>query len=351
MQKRLTYIDIAKCIAIIGIISVHIPTGPVLLISETFHVSTFFLLVGIIFSLHEVKEQSFSTEIRKKVRGLMYPYAMLSVCNISMLMILSLIWGKYDILISGINKTLLLRGIGTLWFLPIPFIGEMLFLKIIGVIHNSVVKKIVLPLVLLASVYVLYVPQFGVEQFVSNIDFRNIFSHGLTNWLALLLISVLVCTTIISIGYSFGKSIEKVSNGSRKSNILVIVVFLISLAFDIWLHKYYHCDLHKGTLSPTFVYFGCSILGSVTVIMLSILISQLNNKVSEAFGWFGKNSLIVMVTHKEFFIVHSMYLCTVYFHTNAIITSFFTTILTIIVEVFLVNVVNKTKLRKIFYFK
>ncbi len=353
MQKRLPFIDIAKCIAIVGIISVHIPSGPILSISETFHVSSFFMIVGIILSYREMNNLSLSKEISKKAKGLIYPYFMLSICNICMMLIINLItgWDKYEMLIEGILKTISLRGIGTLWFLPILFFSEVFFICIIKYIHNEFFKKFFLPFVLLVCVYILYLPQMNVEQIVSSVDYRNIFFGDFFCWLLLFIISVIVCTTIISLGYSLGSTIEKISKQTLKLNIKVTVILVISIALDVWLYRYYHCDLHKGKISPALVYFGCSIAGSISVIMLSILLSQLNQKVSKILEWFGRNSLIVMVSHKEFFVVYVMYLCALNLHSNTFFTSLFTTIMTIIAEVIIIYVVNKTWLRKIVYIK
>lgn len=353
MQKRLQFIDITKCIAIIGIISVHIPSGSVLSISETFHVSSFFMIVGIIFSLRDVNNLSLSKEINKKAKGLMFPYFMLSICNICMMLILNLItgWGKNVMLIEGVLKTVSFRGIGTLWFLPVLFFGEILFLCIVKCLRKEILKKFFLPLALLMCLFILYFPQTSVEQYVSCIDYSNIFFGDFSRWILLFFISILACVAIISIGYCLGRTIEKISDQTFKSNIIVALIFIVTITIDIWLHRYYHCDLHKGTLSPILVYLGCSISGSISVIMLSILLPQLNYKVSNALEWFGRNSLIVMATHKEFFIVHVMYLCAINMHTNAFLASLFTTIMTIIVEVVIIYVVNKTVLKKFFYFR
>ena len=254
-------------------------------------------------------------------------------------------------LIEGVLKTISLRGIGTLWFLPVLFMGEILFLFIIKSTQNKILNKVVLTIVLIGILYILYLPQFKFESLVSSINYHEIFFANFHHWLLLLIISVLSCVAIISIGYSLGQTIEKLSKPSIKSNVIVALIFVATLVIDFWLHRYYHCDLHKGILSPVLVYFGCSVVGSISVIMLSILLPQVSCKASKILEWFGKNSLVVMASHKEFYIVHVMYLCALKIQTNDLFTSILTIILTIIVEFFVIYIVNVTVLKKLFYIK
>ena len=128
---RLDVVDIIKGISIIMIVNVHLISGLFFPCGGTFLVIAFFLTAGIVSGLKESwNEMSIGEFFMSRLVRLMYPYLTLSVCYICFHICLNIIRG--DNLINGVIvdstlKTVTLQGVGTLWFLPVLFLGEIIF--------------------------------------------------------------------------------------------------------------------------------------------------------------------------------------------------------------------------------
>ena len=130
MNKRFEYIDILKGFAILCITFLHFEAG--VLPSwlnvwiGTFMISAFYLTSGWVMGLKDDK-MTVKELVYKRLKSLGVPYLCFSGLIILFDIIL-LLWGYYDVMFLGreVYKTIVLRGIGTLWFLPSLFFGELL---------------------------------------------------------------------------------------------------------------------------------------------------------------------------------------------------------------------------------
>ena len=118
-NQREKYLDIMKGIAILMVINVHFPKGTALFKGITFHLSTFFVVAGILINKKKCKK-SFKEFFINKVKSLLYPYLILSIIYIFLIDILI----KQDCVFEDILQTISFSGIGSLWFLPTLFIAE-----------------------------------------------------------------------------------------------------------------------------------------------------------------------------------------------------------------------------------
>ena len=131
MNKRLDYIDILKGLSILCITFLHFEAGVIPSWLNTwigmFMISTFYFTSGWVMGLKEdmitVKEL-----VHKRLRSLGIPYLWFSGLILLFDLVL-LLFGYYDwmFIAREVYKTLTLRGIGTLWFLPSLFFGELIF--------------------------------------------------------------------------------------------------------------------------------------------------------------------------------------------------------------------------------
>lgn len=125
MSKRINYLDVARGVAILGVVLGHIKgisMNQGVQFIYSFNMPVFFIISGMLFFYNQKwRNQSLSSIAIKKIQTLMYPYITFSI--LSMLIEVALnepfMSIKRDIIytISG-------YGILTLWFLPALFGAE-----------------------------------------------------------------------------------------------------------------------------------------------------------------------------------------------------------------------------------
>lgn len=121
VKKRIEELDIAKGLAILGVIMVHIPIEWRLFSRGiNFHLTVFFMVSG--FFLWNRDNSSFSLlqSVSAKTKSLLYPYLMLSIVYCLFVMCIYLIAPNAGIesIFQVIYRTIIGVGVGTLWFLP-----------------------------------------------------------------------------------------------------------------------------------------------------------------------------------------------------------------------------------------
>lgn len=355
---RLSLIDIIKGIAIIMIVNVHLLSGQFFFIGSTYHVIAFFYTAGIIHGLNEKwNVLSLGQFVRQKALRLIYPYITLSVCYIGFHVLLNVIRGETiynDVINDSIFNTLTLRGVGTLWFLPILFISETIFFFLKKKkMNNAVVLIIGLVAVFLAS-YLNLKGICGLKWYGNNSLYGITFNTPLT----LLLASSIACF-FTEIGYIFYKYYLKSlkSEGTHSTyTLLTIIICIISFFIDFILIDKYAGDLHKLDIGNPFIYLICSVSGIVFVTTLSLLIDRFSKYIREFLIYCGKNSLVIMTTHTEYYINSVAYLaitgiCSVIslsFCSKVI--SGLSLLLILIIEMGVIYVVNHTLLKYIYQF-
>ena len=130
-KKRFDYIDATKGVAILCITFLHFEQGviPGWLNAwiGLFMITTFYFTSGWVSGMSN-KPITAKELFNKRIRQLGVPYLWFSL----LIILFDVLWVvlgfmKSDILLRDIYKTIVLRGIGTLWFLPVLFIGEYIF--------------------------------------------------------------------------------------------------------------------------------------------------------------------------------------------------------------------------------
>lgn len=339
MSKRIEYIDIAKCIAILGIICVHLPNGSIINICETFHVVTFFIISGLLNAKKNIGE-SFIVYAKKRSKTLLWPYLMLSICNLFISVILTLKNQEMNILLNDFLKTILFRGIGTLWFFPVLLGGEL----ICGLIYKYFAKryKIFLLWIIINIATILFI-QFNNR--IHCLYFLNI--NELIIWPIEFLTTIVIASSFILLGYLIAPILYSLRNYSKRNSMIGIILFIVFIVLDIIVYPKYNCDLHYLRFDSYVVYLFCSICGSISIILLSILLSYLRTFI-KYFVFLGSNSIIIMCTHKDFFIVYILSLICTKIGLYNIVNSVMTLLLTVIVEIFLIKIINNTQLKYLF---
>lgn len=274
--QRDSAIDILKGWSIIAIMLLHYEHG---LFSETvntwigsFMVSSFYLTAAWILALKPLP--TVREAIPKLWRSLGRPYISFSllICLFSLILCLCKQM-EWEILVRDIYKFLCLRGIGTLWFLPALFFGELLFIFFLR-------QKLPIKFLMLA-----------VSMFYTALYWRWYDCYRETSVIMKIIDAPInelwrICNAWLSISvfFLFAKlcysQIEKLTRWQHLISTFILLVIYTTLIASKLLSTY---ALITGWLGP----IGLLFLAKATKGLF----------INRPFEFFGRNSLVVMAIH------------------------------------------------------
>lgn len=272
---RKEYIDVLKGISIIAIMLLHFEDGifptAVNIWIGSFMISAFYFVSG--WLTYGKKPLTDLELIKKRWKTLGIPYCsftLICFAYYTLLYWLGLMEGK--LILRDIYKTLTLRGIGTLWFLPALFFGEIIFNSFR---KSSAVLKItiILATTFYLSIYSYWDQHYGhINEYYRLIDapFRTL-QNIVSAWY------------VIAAGYYLRIVHEKsIAPLSRIHKLLLALLLLIwyTLAVDGKIQGF-------GSFIP--------IIGPWGLLLICEIFE--NNWFSRFWAFWGRNSLIIMVTH------------------------------------------------------
>lgn len=116
MNKRITWIDVAKGLAILAVIAGHLGCKFINRLVFPWHMPLFFLLAGFFLA-----DEGVLPFIRKKTRALLLPYAITSIAVIIGWMLIGAnnglnVWG---LLKDGVISACMVRGVKCMFFRPL----------------------------------------------------------------------------------------------------------------------------------------------------------------------------------------------------------------------------------------
>lgn len=283
-MKRMEWIDCVKGLAIIFVVLGHIDMGEHFLCSwiYSFHVPLFFMISGILLAVSQEKNESTAVSIflLKKAKQLLYPYAVFSLLAVFYLAVR----GLWDDLIPAVKDTLCLNGYSTLWFLPALFFSECIF----TLIRRSKIPDMAgAALLFLLTVLLSFCNNGVTESLYTGTGYilLNLFNR------------VCIASLFLLAGYH-GYLLSQKSTRLSPGVWIVIGAALFSVNLILsringWV------DLHFSKVNNPFLYYIFAFTGCLSAILLVRLCIR-RNRILE---YFGKNSLIVLVTHLPFPIV------------------------------------------------
>lgn len=277
-MMREKYIDIVKGLSILCITFLHYEEGIlpscVNVFIGSFMITTFYVTAGWVSAMHP-STRTLKELVRKRWKQLGVPYLWWTII-ILMFDCLLLGFGYYDFRYIGteIYKTITLRGIGTLWFLPALFGGEIIWYML----KKRSVWFILLAFVLTLIYLYAYGQIFGgkTEDFYRIIDapFRTI-KNVLQAW---------IC---IAFGFYAYRRLENIL--SKTSSVVKIFTGLAfcSLAFVLANYLPYFLAPLWGIFAP--------LLGPLGWLFLAQVVQKW--RFTDFLSYWGVNSLNLMVTH------------------------------------------------------
>lgn len=282
-SERLKYIDIAKGLAIISIVLLHFSTGfippDINVFIGSYMISMFYVTSGWVNALQK-RQLPFKEFLRKRWSQLGVPYIAWTLIILTFDGILW-VFGYYDIYFVAreLYKSVILRGIGTLWFLPALFGGELLWwwarhghsgLKC-GIITIVVC-------VIIACYGSILGPRDTLQASIVEAPFRVILNVS-NAWIG------------IMAGFCFHRYVFGWIRNRHKI-VVLIVGFLIVLAG--WYCTFWHPFPRIWTL-------GAPVLAPIGLIL--IIIALETSPLLRYFNYWGRNSMALMVTHFSILIV------------------------------------------------
>lgn len=280
--KRLNYIDATKGVAILCITFLHFEQGVIPHWLNTwiglFMITSFYATSGWVTGIND-KPITAKELFKKRIKQLGVPYLWFSI----LIILFDVLWvalGLMEggILLRDIYKTIVLRGIGTLWFLPVLLIGEYIF----TLIKNSkrkwmwVVIGLTVTLLVNYAYNSIWMPIRDTSELYKIIDSpMRPMVQGLYAW------------PIIAIGYLMGKRWGKNITAMNKVKLLSTSALLFVVSFILIIKPPFNIYYINGLLSNT--------LPTIAFICLFAVLAK--GFITSFFTYWGVNSLILMCTH------------------------------------------------------
>ena len=347
-KNHLIYPDIAKGIGIILVVLGHIEyiSLPLRNFIVSFHMPLFFVISGILMNLIQEEKRDLGTTAAKKAKRILLPYVYFSLLDTIVYLIYFYATGRdggFSTIFSYLVNSLTLYGISVLWFLPALYGSELLFLKI----RQSSTK----PLTAVISV-VCSTAAIVLNYFLSSLNNLYGLNMGFAFFrlFAVSILRMLFCSLFISFGYFIFPIIKKVEEiFSRKiftifsfSVILILLCFFTSQLNGI-------TDLHYLIFNNIFLYLIAALSGSSGIIFLSLAFAELpQNFLGKLLVYYGKNSIIIMLTHLDFYILYLAEIGGLHFSkpllgkaTHDTLLSFLSLIFVLLAEFFIIIFVNR----------
>lgn len=298
-KKRIAYLDIARGIGMILVVMGHVEyvNGTLRQFISAFHMPLFFLISGILIWERQEEKRSIGELVKRKLRSIMLPYAVFSVLSFviegSRIAIKQL--DEWDIVFRQLYQSLCLQGVSTLWFLSALFMSELLFIGIRKKTKNSWTITII-------SVIVIVVAVLNRLEKSFYLSHEEILAWGLLHDVLSMLLRNVFCAGFVGAGYYIAKwLLPKLNKTWLVFGVMIVAGLVACLVIPInW-----GVDLRYMNLGKLPLFLAGAIAGTMTILLFSKLLEEVPVKLLKLpLEYYGRNSLIVMVTHMDFRVLY-----------------------------------------------
>ena len=306
-KPRIAYFDIAKGIGMLLVLIGHLQTDTIFSYSPyilslcswifSFHMPLFFMISGMLIACKKEEEKDLTETIRRKFRSIMIPYFWFSLIYIFIVLYSLLITKVVPLstLFVQIWYVLGMYGMNVLWFLPALFAAEVMFAFITQRFRNKNGIFLILVLFIIAMI------ANYVRQYLPN---NSAIYERINEFIITVLRPVFACVYIL-IGYYLFKGLELMKERVTHSNIIELILMPILLILNIYLNTLNRpVDFRSLVLNNYFLYYVCSVCGSVFIILLSRALARIHTSEEKVIAFpfirfCGVNSLIFMAVHNN----------------------------------------------------
>ena len=294
-KKRIKYIDLCKGLGILMVTWGHITDydNPIDTWASSFKMAIFFIAAGYLIRYRDAyKKQTLKSYTIKLLKSLGIPYICFSILSISFRYFSMAM--KHSVNMAAIKSyilaTVTFRGIFALWFLPVLFIGEIIFFCVIkyGTKQLRIMLLFMIPILEILISYCLN----RLEIICSPLIYERI------SFVVLPVCKAFIAVWFLKIGYigcQFCNRIQKLESRFVIGMMFSIInIFLSQINTNVDLN-----NMELGIIPALFFITG--ILGSFGALLV---FEFLEDRISLGIlNYFGKNSLILMCTQRPFYII------------------------------------------------
>lgn len=334
VRERLHYFDMVKGLGIILVVLGHIEY-----ISEelrgwisSFHMPLFFVVSGMLICYLGQSNLDMKSIISKRFRGIMIPYisftiiyTLIDVLNIYLHKITPLTFVQN--IISGVT----LYGSSVLWFLPALFLSEIGFILLIKKLPR--VPSII---VVLAVAPLAYLGQIAISDVYTAYE-SSLVITSLINFVRVFLRAT-IAMSFVGVAYYLFPLLQRQEKISWRGLTLGIVMTIITLP----LSQINGCVDFRNIIFKNFLLFYlCALLGSFGLVLICKNIRHVPQ-----ICFFGENSLVVMCTHVNCYILYAAILIawqidTIITRAKSYVFLFNIMIFTFLFEAILIYIINR----------
>lgn len=300
--KRITYLDMTRGIAILLVVYGHSEfIGPACNIwLSSFHLPAFFVLSGILMQLKSEDRLALPDILLRKLKGIMLPYLWFSLGSLGIDFI-QVLRGNFtwDILWEHVIQTVSLQGYSVLWFLPVIFFAEVMIVVVFKAC-NGLERSGRYGLVMVtASITCLALgAYYGYQRLLDSA------MPVMCLYMLRILVKALIGAAFMSYGYVFGYVQSRIAGKTGSWYMVVVGIALCGVNILVSSHIRL-MDFNQLILWNPLVYLGLGTTGSFGCILICKCLPNI-----PILTFLGQNSLIIMCTHLNFYILHiGMVLC------------------------------------------
>ena len=325
---RVEAIDWMKGLCIISIVLLHAENGifPMWLNAAIgmFMITGFYVTSGWVHGLKYGDAVDIRTFAKKRLKSLGVPYFWFTLILL-LVDVFFILLGHYDfnILLRDAYKSLVLRGIGTLWFLPVLFFGELAFMFFKSKHLNT--------LGLIMGLAVNLVISFIIEQVEHGLSDMSIITAPL-----LVVKNSATALFVITSTYYISKSCTcRGSNAKLPIGIFLFIVSFVYIYFNV------SNLFNESVFISSFVGLILSWLEPLGILVILLHIRK-SNVVLRYLNYWGRNSIILMVIHYSILLELCMFGCNKFLDIPMSgITSFICFVLIMALQYPLAEVINR----------
>lgn len=303
-SKRINYFDIAKGIGIILVVMGHLEyiSSPIRFFIVSFHMPMFFVISGMLMAATGEENKPVSSYIKGKLKRIAVPYIGYSV----LFLVLEIVFMYLTDTVSWINiiqntyYTICLYGNSVLWFLPAMFFACLMFYFLRRKTNHKVTISIVI---------ILTIIMYGLNKLngIMGMSFSgNMFMSELFFFFVMVIRSFFAMFYLATGYYLYVLLVKQLDFTSKVKPVLMALIGICILALIGWTSQINGIvDFHFLMLGNPFLFLFNSVAGSIAVILICMSFEGISEiKVFKLIRFYGKNSLTIMATHMDCYIMY-----------------------------------------------
>lgn len=311
IKERYVELDLAKGMGILLVILGHIQY-----ISENFrnfivafHIPLFFIIAGMLICIHEEDKKSLAKTVMKKGRSILQPYFIFSLIFLIAQYEAYLIGSSItlELIKQNIYLTVIFHGMSVMWFLGALFTGEMAFLVVIKRFSKKRTPLILVLWMIISCIANRYLNYY--RGIYGNLPYMDYLIYFLQ-----MIIRIGIIAFFVGVGFYLWKWKKRIEISPVAAGVLGIVCLLVTV-FISRLNG--GVDLHYMVFHNELLYFCGTISGSMGILGICYGLKDfIKFPLLRILEFYGKNSLIIMLTHVDTYLMYASTIIVMHFNKD-----------------------------------